>query len=72
MHVTYTYSSNLAINLPYRYTHFFSQSTVRGQTAVAHADVVFTYGTRVVTPLTEVSLYVGETLCLQHCNKDSK
>ncbi len=64
--------SNLAMDLPYRYTHFFSQSTVRGQTAVAHADVVFTYGIRVVTPLTEVSLYEGEALRLQHCNKNSQ
>lgn len=69
---SHVHTSNLAMDLPNRYTHFFSQSAVRGQTAVAHADVVFTYGIRVVTPLTEVSLYEGETLHLQHCNKDSQ
>jgi len=58
------------VDLPYRHTHFFSQGTVRGQAAVAHADVVFTYRTRVVTPLTQVGLYEGETLRLQHYNRD--
>lgn len=57
------------LDSPYCYTHFFSQFAERAQTAVARADVVFAYGTRVVAPPTEVGLYQSKSLRLQDCNK---
>lgn len=53
-------------DLPYSHTDLLSIGTKGAEVAVAHADVVLTHRTGLVTPLTKVSRYVSEGTGLKY------
>lgn len=54
------------LDLPYSHTDLLGIGTKGAEAAVAHADVVLTHRTGLVTPLTKVSRYVSEGTGLKY------